>query len=363
MDPKDQPQFNPKIPISEVLKQEQAGYTPSAPAKLVPPSLSDVVGAMKNTYNDTNNFKAGDPAKTEVSPAANQSIGGVTTPQTSQIKIIKTYRSDAEDAVKAQHASVARIAMSQDQQRRAQGEEIGADTPKKTFGLLITAIILIAVGLAAIPTVKYLLSRKTQEVTIASEKTIIPSDHQETLTLENATRDDLLTQLDNFSTKKVPAFTIEYVKFLEQIKDAQNKTTTRDITPDIFAALIGPNMPSALARSFDSAYMFGLENSTNPKTFLLFKTSSYEQTFANMLRWETKMTSDLSPVLNLSNDMIGKPFTDIVILNKDARAITAADGTIVFLYGFLDNQTLMITTSAQTFEDINSRYVAGRFVQ
>jgi hypothetical protein len=82
-----------------------------------------------------------------------------------------------------------------------------------------------------------------------------------------------------------------------------------------------------------------------------------------MLKWETKMTMDISPVLQLDNDVLGKPFVDKIITSKDVRAITADDGTIIFLYGFLDNQTMIITNSVQTFQDINSRYVATQFVQ
>ena len=82
-----------------------------------------------------------------------------------------------------------------------------------------------------------------------------------------------------------------------------------------------------------------------------------------MLKWETKMTTDLAPIFNLNLSSTTATFTDQVIINKDVRAITAPDGTIVFLYGFLDNNTLVITTDPQTFQDINSRYVAARFVQ
>ncbi len=325
MDPRNQPQFNPKIPISEVLKQEQTGFVTSAPT--IPRSGSGVV------------------------------------PKDSQNKIIKTYKSDAADAVRSQQqVSVAKIAIAQENQRRAEGEEIGA-APKKRTGLIFVAIILLLLGAAAIPTVKYILNQKTVAVPIAVEKTIIPFDHQENALLNYATRTELLAALGVVKAKPQTNFSIEYIKILENIFDANQKNVPTKIAPDIFAGILGPNMPSALARSFDSDYMFGIANSNNPKPFLLFITSSYEQTFANMLKWETKMTTDLAPIFNLNLSSTTATFTDQVIINKDVRAITAPDGTIVFLYGFLDNNTLVITTDPQTFQDINSRYVAARFVQ
>src|ERR1035437_4126879 len=102
MDPKNQPQFNPKIPISEVLKQEQTGFVTSEP---IMPKTSSVISSSEGPN-----------------------------------KIIKTYKSDAADVVRMQQASVAKIAMAQENQRRTYGEEIGA-APKKRTGLIIIAII------------------------------------------------------------------------------------------------------------------------------------------------------------------------------------------------------------------------------
>jgi len=321
MDPKNQPQFNPNTPISEVLKQEQTGYTPSAPT----------------------------PTPAPIIPA-------------SQIKIIKTFRSDAEGAVKDQQATVAKIALAQEQQRRGYGEEIGA-APKKKIGALSIAIILIVLGGAAIPAVQYILNQKTKEVVIATEKTIIPFDHQETITLSRTIRSELLSKIGELKTKAQVSANFEYIKILESLQDSNNSTVIKQVASDAFADIIGPNMPAALSRSFDSQYMYGIEDTKNPKPFLLFKTSSYQQTFANMIKWENKMAQDLAPILNLGDETINKTFVDKVINNKDIRAVTTTDDTIIFLYGFLDNQTLIITTNTQTFQDINTRYVATQLIR
>jgi hypothetical protein len=359
MDPKNQPQFNSKVPISEVLKQEQTGFVSSAP------KLNDVVNAIGDMYDSTKNLGAANtipknpPVDTATTSNNTNPVQNATT-----TKIIKTYRSDAAEAVKMQQESVTKIAIAESEQRQRREEKIET-TPKKKFWLLIMVIVLIVIGVAAIPTAQYLLNQKKQEVQVLKEKAIIPFDHQETLTLNNATRDDLVNAFYELQSKPKANSTIEYIKFIEKIQDVNNgsKTTTQEITPEIFASLIGPNIPSALSRSFDSDYMYGIEDSNNPKPFIIFKTSSYQQTFANMLRWETKIITDLSPIFNLSTDVLGRIFIDQVVINKDVRAITALDGTILFLYGFLDNQTLIITTNTQTFQDINNRYVAAHFVQ
>jgi hypothetical protein len=375
MDPKNQPQFNPKIPVSEVLKQEQSGFVPSAP------KLSDVVNTIGNMYDSTKDLGASNTvqAATPTAPTApaTPATSPTTTPTASTnqttpvrttapaatppppMRVLKTFRSDAVEATKTKQMSVAKIAIAESKQRIERGEGTQNEPKKKSRVGLLIAIILIVIGAISIPVVLYILKQKTLEVPINIEKTVIPFDHQDTLTLNNATRDDFTNALDEIQTKISAASGIGYIKVLEKIQDVDKNTITQSVEPYAFAGLIGPNMPSALARSFDS-YMFGTDNS---KSFVIFKTSSYQQTFANMLKWETKMIIDLNPALNLSTDVLGRTFTDQVIINKDVRAVTAPDGTIIFLYGFLDSQTLVITTSPQTLQDINSRYVAAHFVQ
>jgi hypothetical protein len=363
MDPKNQPQFNPKIPVSEVLKQEQSGFVPSAP------KLSDVVNTIGNMYDSTKDLGASNTippaAPTKVTsnpPAPATTVPTATTPPGTTpppMRVIKTFRSDAVEATKTKQMSVAKIAIAESEQRRERGEDIEVQPKRKSrIGSLI-AVILVIIGAISIPTVLYILNQKTKEVPVNIEKTVVPFDHQDTLTLNNATREDFTNALDEIQTKISTASGIGYIKVLEKIQDVDKNTITQSIDPYVFAGLIGPNIPSALARSFDS-YMFGMDSS---KPFIILRTSSYQQTFAGMLRWETKMIIDLSPVLNLSADTLGHSLTDQVVINKDVRAVTALDGTIIFLYGFLDNQTLVITTNPQTFQDINSRYVAAHFVQ
>ena len=198
---------------------------------------------------------------------------------------------------------------------------------------------------------------------VVLEKSIIPFDSQEDIVLEKANRTNLLSALDIVLKKQLTS-SVERIKTFEKIEDVKNKKTFNQIiAPDIFAGLIGPSMPAALARSFDADYMYGISNSNGQKPFILFKTSSYQQTFANMLKWETKIVTDLGPVLNLGENLPDGAFLDKILVNKDVRAITSSDGTITFLYGFLDNQTLLITSDSQTFQDINTKYVATHFVQ
>ena len=235
------------------------------------------------------------------------------------------------------------------------------EKPKKHILVpVLVVVILLALGGAAIPTVQYFLNQKTVPVPIATETTIIPFDHKETITLPKTSHTDLINAISKLPANAV---NVEYVQIFQTNLDANQKTTTSKMPADTFSSIFGPNMPSSLVRSFDGDYMYGVDGIKHPRFFILLKTSAYDQTFAGMLKWEPKMISDLTPVLNILAKAAGQSFTDKVITSKDVRAIVQSDGTISFLYGFIDNQTLLITTDTTTFQDITNRYVAARFVQ
>ena len=59
---------------------------------------------------------------------------------------------------------------------------------------------------------------------------------------------------------------------------------------------------------------------------------------------------------------ITQTFTDKVIQNKDTR-ILQKDGRIIFLYSFIDEKTLVITTGEKPFEEILKRLHSAKLVR
>jgi hypothetical protein len=56
-------------------------------------------------------------------------------------------------------------------------------------------------------------------------------------------------------------------------------------------------------------------------------------------------------------------FKDGVIKNKDVRAFTEPDGTILVLYSFVDNNTIVITTDENTLAEIINRLEKQTFIR
>jgi len=59
----------------------------------------------------------------------------------------------------------------------------------------------------------------------------------------------------------------------------------------------------------------------------------------------------------------GQAWVDRVVDNKDARVLVDPDGNVAMLYTFLDKQTLVIASSAESLKEILFRLTAGRIVR
>ena len=146
------------------------------------------------------------------------------------------------------------------------------------------------------------------------------------------------------------------------------------ISAQTFLSMLGAEATDSLARSFEPLFFFGVHVFNGNQPFLIFKTLSYENTFAGMLAWESTLQKELSPVFGAaltradlqpiatSTETIlpSASFEDKVLRNKDARVFRGRGGEIVLLYSFVDHATLVITTNEYTFAEIISRLGAAR---
>ena len=151
-------------------------------------------------------------------------------------------------------------------------------------------------------------------------------------------------------------------------------------------ARLMPHAPNILKRSISGDITIGVYGGDSAVPFVLFKTNSYEGTFSGLLEWEKFMSDDLfvfmnvllpenkapeSPAINtVLLDSTSTPatstervpvnrdinlFIDRTIKNKDMRVLQDDAGKIYFLYGFVDKNTVIITTNPETFFEVSSR--------
>lgn len=152
--------------------------------------------------------------------------------------------------------------------------------------------------------------------------------------------------------------------------------------------------PQATGRSIFSALQFSAPNlllrnvnaqgsmagvitvGTEAAPFFILSVASYSDTFAGMLSWESKMPGDLAALYppyppsvvatSTATSTSSSPpsfsilFHDEVVSNHDARVYRDSEGRTVLLYGYWDQNTLVIARGEGAFTEILARLATSR---
>ena len=144
------------------------------------------------------------------------------------------------------------------------------------------------------------------------------------------------------------------------------------VPQDLFDRL-HTRIPSSLLRSLDPDFFFGIHSFNQNNPVLIFTTTDYQNAYAGILSWEKAMPNDIgglfaSPTVSPSTSGTSTAtttlpvFQDKVITNKDTRALVDSTGKTLFFYSFVDQNTLIFTTSASTFGEVISRLTKPKLV-
>lgn len=116
-----------------------------------------------------------------------------------------------------------------------------------------------------------------------------------------------------------------------------------------------------LIRAFEDNYLAGVIG-TNSGTypFIIIKTREFQNVFSGMIVWERTMFREVNDIFYQTlpvDDFIPKPpdFKDIVISNKDTRAILDENGDVQFYYSFANNNHLLIASKIEVLSEIQKK--------
>ena len=284
--------------------------------------------------------------------------------------IVRTYKSDVESTIQTNHISSINIAIAEnkkmlDRDKQTEIEEKKSKTNKK---ILIISLLLIFGGALTFLIPKLLVqiqyAPKQAPVETVSSKPIMTADVEEKINLKDINTNRLGTTLkERIEQSSTQLGQIKNIYLTEG--DGVNEKL---ITSIKFLALIGANYPSEIQRTLKDQYMFGLHNYSGNQTFLILKVGSYDTAFPGMLNWESNLWQDFKELFNLqgpnSTDTTSqaKRFQDATFNNKDCRVIKDSSGNIIFLYSIIDDNTFVITTSADTLKEIINRTSKAKVV-
>jgi len=141
---------------------------------------------------------------------------------------------------------------------------------------------------------------------------------------------------------------------------SKEQTTPTHLSSIGFLSRIQAHVSDDFLRSLTSKYMVGIYTTGNGNIpFIVLKTNSYNYAFSGMLLWEKKMLVDLSPFFPQyipKNSTLATPtFSDAVIENMDVREMRSATGSLLLLYSFVNQNTIVITTDPRVLIEISNR--------
>lgn len=292
---------------------------------------------------------------------------------------IRTYQSDVEEMMQKQHVSKTTIALAESERARQQEEPAESASPTKIFSIgnalplqtdwnwrLIALVSTGAMLIAGIGIGAYFFWRTPPSPLVAPATQEKPKTTATIALQGKETRAGAIALLQ---------------RSMEAISVPQNELRAIPVTasgaalstPTLFT-MLQATTPSALVRALGSAPVLGLHGFQGGQPFLLFSVSSYDNAFPSMFSFEETLLDDIGPLFGVSSREllanVGSTtaealqnrivFKDVVIRNKDARAAFSPQGTIVFLYSFIDKQTLVLTTNEETLKALIGKAGGGK---
>jgi hypothetical protein len=219
------------------------------------------------------------------------------------------------------------------------------DEMKRKIYLSLGTLLLI-LGVITIGSIIYIKSTDTVE-TVAEVKTLIPYSKAKSLMIASSTRKDFITSVLN--EKRDFSSTINTALYL-------NTGSISDVT-----TILTPQIPSILARSLSNTYMMGIYAYDTNEPFIILTGTDFGLSYAGMLQWEKTILLDIGELFGI-NPATAKNYTfeDEVVKNKDLRVIKNPDRKTIFLYTFLDRNTILITTNESVMSAILAKFNSNK---
>jgi hypothetical protein len=280
-----------------------------------------------------------------------------------RIQTLRTYSSDMADAVRENEIYVIKVALAEKTKREKEEQyKVEAEgTSLQKIILIAGGILLIVGGIAG----SYFLIEKNQ-AKIAAEKPA-PVQIQTFFSYDTQAFVDATTAgsvFDVAALLKAPLSESAKPQSIQAVffTKTTNGKAAQLALPDFLTAL-NVSAPGALTRSLTD-YLVGTYQSADttqkPHLFLMFQTGDYSQAYASMLQWEQTMLGDLAPLFSIdisgtNNDLLRKPFKDILINNNNARVLYDDNGNALLYYIFVGKDYFIITDSQEAINQITVR--------
>ncbi|MDB5224768.1 MAG: protein of unknown function with transrane region [Candidatus Adlerbacteria bacterium] len=301
---------------------------------------------------------------------------------------LQTYQEDIQTAVGDQHVSVVSIAAAEAARRSRSPLESAPAGPRFTLrNVIYIGLGLVLIGIAS-GTLAYIMFKPTT-VPVATTATapFIAVDGSKNIPVSTTmSRTALMSAL--VSARDSSNLSLGLVERILPIEASTTQSGAPvQLSSSAFLTLIAPLVPDALVRSLYPNFLLGVHSFSQSQPFMILRVDSYQQGFSGMLAWEVTLQQDLAPLfpytqpqpratpaqtegtttasttpVTTADQVVVPPtFSDQVVENHDARVMRGAQGDITLLWTFLDQQTIVITTSPSTLREVIKRLSVAPF--
>jgi hypothetical protein len=122
----------------------------------------------------------------------------------------------------------------------------------------------------------------------------------------------------------------------------------RPANAEEIGAALGTHIPTSLERNIEE-YMFGGIEGKTP--YIILRGTNFDSLFAGMLTWETSLADDLATLFT-STEGVSSTFKDVISSNRNMRVQSDRNGEDIVVYTFINQNTLMITTSRSMMDQL-----------
>ena len=294
---------------------------------------------------------------------------------------LHTYTGDFADRINAQGATAFSV-LAQEKDSRAPAPAPIPVQPRRARTILIIAgsVLLIAAGGGGLFYAYTLFQAKAPVMVAPGIPSLIFVDDRVAL---QGTTDQLRQGLLNAEMQPLGAGQVRLTYY------AIATTTAAGVTEDIpqpggalVAALMLPAPDLLLRQVLPDSTVGVVRAGDEARPFFILRVSSYDRSFAGMLQWEPNMARDMArmypayPAAGDATDAASSTSTSIVpsaaavpytaqfqdeiVSNHDARVLRDAAGRTLLLYGYRDQQTLIIARDEAAFTELLNRLAASK---
>ena len=381
MENKEQRENNLSMPIKNNLTTESSNKTQN----VIPQNITANLDQKRNELLSSNKIDDEVSGYLRQLVADSSLVGNIARPQEEKKNlkqsIVRTFKSDAEEAIKTERMSSASIAIAEEKKKQKYEPFNPTDNVPKSKKILIFTISLLfvfgGIGAFNFNYIKEKINFGPEPKKALEIPSLITADSNLEFNLSNLGKKDASDSLyETVRTTDIKYGLMQNIYITKNIIENE-KEIKKIIGSKEFMQLISSKIPDILFRSLSSKYMLGTHSLNSNYPFIILKTDSYENAFAGMLSWEKDMAGDLIALFprklplsmqegTTTTEQIlayKKEFEDVLVKNRDTRALKDESGNTFLTYSMIDKETIIITSNTDTLTELFNRILRSRAIR